>query len=161
MRQEPSPHSDTAEPAWRRASITDASTITDLVRAAYARWVPVIDREPLPMATDYAKIVDLHQIDVLEHGGSMLGIVEMVFEEGVLLIENVAVAAELQRGGLGATLVNHAEHVAADHQLPAVRLYTNARFLANIRFYERLGFTIVRREGMPNGVVVHMHKVLS
>ncbi|RVC49448.1 GNAT family N-acetyltransferase, partial [Mesorhizobium sp. M00.F.Ca.ET.038.03.1.1] len=34
---------------FRTAEAADAAAIRDIVRAAYAKWVPVIGREPLPM----------------------------------------------------------------------------------------------------------------
>lgn len=34
----------------RAAADGDAAPIRDLRRAAYAKWVPIIGREPLPMA---------------------------------------------------------------------------------------------------------------
>ena len=37
----------------RAATPADVPTITALVRAAYAKWVPLIRREPLPMLADY------------------------------------------------------------------------------------------------------------
>lgn len=36
----------------RRATTDDAPTVGLLTRAAYAKWVPVIGREPLPMKAD-------------------------------------------------------------------------------------------------------------
>ena len=37
----------------RRAQQTDVEAIRNLTRAAYAKWVPVIGREPKPMGADY------------------------------------------------------------------------------------------------------------
>jgi len=37
--------------------MADASAIRALTREAYAKWVPVIGREPKPMMADYAKAV--------------------------------------------------------------------------------------------------------
>ncbi len=41
----------------RPAAAADSATITELVRAAYAQWVPLLGREPLPMTVDYARAV--------------------------------------------------------------------------------------------------------
>ena len=48
----------------RPAEPADAAAIRDIVRAAYAGWVPVIGREPLPMRADYDKAVREHQFDL-------------------------------------------------------------------------------------------------
>ena len=39
-------------PALRRAVADDAAAVRVLTREAYAKWVPVIGREPLPMRAD-------------------------------------------------------------------------------------------------------------
>ena len=41
----------------RRAEPADASAIRELSRAAYAKWVPGIGGEPLPMSVDYDQAV--------------------------------------------------------------------------------------------------------
>lgn len=41
----------------RIAAISDAEAVTALTRMAYAKWVPVIGREPLPMKTDHAAFI--------------------------------------------------------------------------------------------------------
>jgi hypothetical protein len=38
---------------FRRAAQADVVAIRDLTRAAYAKWVPVIGREPKPIGADY------------------------------------------------------------------------------------------------------------
>ena len=40
--------------ALRRATLVDAVAIRDLTRAAYAKWVPLIGCEPLPMRVGYS-----------------------------------------------------------------------------------------------------------
>ena len=50
----------------RRATAADAANVRALTRAAYAKWVPVIEREPLPMTADYDLAVVEHIIDLLE-----------------------------------------------------------------------------------------------
>ena len=42
---------DTVE--LRQAVATDAAAIRELTRAAYAKWVPLIGREPKPMTANY------------------------------------------------------------------------------------------------------------
>ena len=75
----------------RRAEPADASAIRELSRAAYAKWVPVIGCEPLPMTTDYDQAVRRHIIDLYVERGELRALIEMVVETGHLLIENIAV----------------------------------------------------------------------
>ena len=53
----------------RRATTDDAPRVGLLTRAAYAKWVPVIGREPLPMKVDYAAAVREHWVDLPFMGG--------------------------------------------------------------------------------------------
>jgi hypothetical protein len=47
----------------RIAEASDADAIRTLTREAYAKWVPVTGREPLPMRVDYAEAVKTHRFD--------------------------------------------------------------------------------------------------
>ncbi|MER8574637.1 hypothetical protein NKH19_11525 [Mesorhizobium sp. M1338] len=57
----------------RPAVPADAAAIRNIVRAAYAKWVPVIGREPLPMRTDYDKAVAEHPFDLAVEDGGIVG----------------------------------------------------------------------------------------
>lgn len=72
----------------RRATANNAPEVALLTRAAYAKWVPVIGREPLPMKADYETAVREHRIDLLHVDGVLAGLVEMIPEPQWLLIEN-------------------------------------------------------------------------
>ncbi len=143
-----------------RATAADAGRVRELSRAAYAKWVPVIGREPWPMTADYDVAVREHVIDLLVVDGGVVALMEMIPEEGHLLIENVAVDPGFQGRGYGRRLMDHAEAVAAARAYKMVRLYTNKMFAANVQMYLGLGYAITREEVLPAGTVVHMHKML-
>jgi ribosomal protein S18 acetylase RimI-like enzyme len=142
----------------RRAGAEDAAFIRALTREAYAKWVPLIGREPLPMQADYDAAVRDHRIDLLHLDGKLAALIEMIPGEGHLLIENVAVAPDYQGRGLGRRLMAHAEQVAAAMGYGEIRLYTNQRFAENVALYLRLGYRITNEEKFAGGVVVHMNK---
>ena len=148
------------EPAFRRAVVEDWPAIRDLTRAAYARWVPLIGREPKPMTADYEAAVRAHRFDLLEIEGALAGLIETVDEGEVLLIENVAVAPERQGRGLGRVLMARAEAIARGLGRPRLRLYTNQKFAANVRLYQALGYAIDREETSALGVTTHMSKLI-
>jgi hypothetical protein len=75
----------------RRATPTDASAIRNLSRIAYANWVPLIGREPLPMTANYDRAVAEHIIDLVEQAGELLALIETIPASDHLLIENIAV----------------------------------------------------------------------
>lgn len=80
----------------RRAGTTDVLAIRELSRAAYAKWVPLIGREPWPMTADYGRAVAEHVIDLLEVNGELVALIELIPQSDHLLIENVAVQPEQQ-----------------------------------------------------------------
>jgi GNAT superfamily N-acetyltransferase len=149
---------DLADIQIRRAGQADAAAIRELTRSAYAKWVPLIGREPLPMAADYGRAVREHMIDLLFVGAGLLALIETVNKADHLLIENVAVAPSFQGRGYGKLLLDHAERLATSLGLPELRLYTNQRFVTNIEFYGRLGYAIDREEPFMGGFRVHMSK---
>jgi len=145
----------------RRAAASDASVVRDLTREAYAKWVPVIGREPKPMIADYAEAVRDHCIDMLYVDGTLAGLIEMIPESDHLLIENVAVAPAFQGRGLGRQLLAHAEQLTASLGHNVIRLYTNKLFAENVAFYRKLGYRIDREEAFKAGVMVHMSKQIG
>jgi ribosomal protein S18 acetylase RimI-like enzyme len=145
----------------RPAATEDAGAVRSLTREAYAKWVPVIGREPKPMAADYAAAVRNHRIDLLYLDGRLAAVIEMIPEPGYLLIENVAVSPAFQGRGLGQKLMAHAEETAISSGYRAIKLYTNKLFAENVRFYQRLNYRIDREEEFKGGIVVHMSKTVS
>jgi ribosomal protein S18 acetylase RimI-like enzyme len=135
----------------RPATLEDAGAIRDLVRAAYAKWVPMIGREPMPMKADYERAVREHRIDILDRGGEMVGLIETMLHGDHLWIENVAVAPASQGRGLGRRLLAHAESEAAAAGRAELRLLTNAAFEANVALYAALGYRVDRREPFRDG----------
>lgn len=146
----------------RRAVPGDADAVRELTRAAYARWVAVIGREPRPMTADYDAAVRDHLVDLLYSKGRLVGLIEMRSEADHLLIVNVAVAPTSQGQGFGRVLLTHAEEVAESLGHVETRLYTNGSFTDNLRLYGRVGYQVDREEVHPQlGVAVYMSKRLA
>ncbi|MCA6285529.1 GNAT family N-acetyltransferase [Phenylobacterium sp.] len=145
----------------RQAQAADISVIAKLTRRAYAKWVLVLGREPLPMSADYEASFTHHRFDLAEIDGVPVGLIETLTVDGALLIENLAIAPEHQRRGLGSRLVAVAEELARSRGLTALTLYTNRRFTGNIELYQRLGFEVVGEESLEDGSTrVDMRKVI-
>ncbi len=144
----------------RQGVVADVDAIRDLTRAAYAKWIAVIGREPRPMTADYDAAIHAHRFDLLFVGDTMAGLIETVAQDGGLLIENVAVTPKFQGEGLGRRLMQHAEDLARSLAIGEMRLYTNQRFAENISLYSALGYAFDREEALPAGVVIHMRKPL-
>jgi GNAT superfamily N-acetyltransferase len=144
-----------------QASHADATAIGELTRDAYAKWVPLIGREPKPMTADYAEAVRKHRFDLLYADGALAALIETIRGPDHLLIENVAVSPSFQGKGYGRLLMAHAEALAASFNFREVRLYTNKLFAENVQLYLRLGYRVDREEEVTGGTAVHMSKQLE
>lgn len=145
----------------RRATTDDAPEVALLTRAAYAKWVPVIGREPLPMKADHAVAIREHRVELLLVDGVLAGLVEMICEPQWLLIENLAIAPAFQGRGCARILLEHAQQVARGQQLQGLRLFTNKQFSSKVDLYLHHGFAVDREEPFMGGFTVYMSKPLA
>jgi GNAT superfamily N-acetyltransferase len=144
-----------------RATAKDATAVRDLVRSAYAKWVPVMGREPIPMTADYDLAISTHMIDLMIVDDALCGLIELVPEPDCVLVLNVAVRPDQAGKGYGRTLMAHAEDVARALGRGRLRLFTNKLMADNIALYQRLGYKLDREERTPDGRdVVHMSTTL-
>jgi GNAT superfamily N-acetyltransferase len=145
--------------SFRRATSADAGAVREITRAAYAKWIPVIGREPKPMTANYEQAVADHIIDLFEESGRPIALIEVIPRPSHLLIENVAVLPDQHGKGIGGLLLKRADAIARSLGLSELRLYTNALFSANISFYAHRGFEeFLREPHAAGGEVVHMKK---
>jgi Acetyltransferase (GNAT) domain len=79
--------------------------MTELVRRAYGPYVARIGREPAPMLADYESVVRNEQAWVAEGDGRIVGLLVLRFEHGFVLLDNVAVAPEVQGLGIGSAVL--------------------------------------------------------
>jgi N-acetylglutamate synthase-like GNAT family acetyltransferase len=144
---------------FRRAMAADADIVRELSRAAYAKWVTLIGREPLPMTADYDRAVAEHIIELFEEDGELLALVEMIPRQDHLLIENIAVRPDRQGRGLGDRMLQHAEAVARSLGFEELQLYTNSAFESNLAFYAKRGYDEFKRGSIvPGATTVFMSK---
>lgn len=147
-------------PLIRLATPADAPAIAALVDLAYAKWVPLIGRNPTPMDVDYAQAVHEHRFDLIEEAGRLIALFETTPRDDHYYFVNLAVHPDAQGRGLGSLLFRHAESVAQSLGFSVIKLDTNKMFEANIRLYTALGYTIEREEPFRGGTVVFMTKDL-
>lgn len=129
----------------RRARPEEAAAVRDLVRAAYAKYIPRLGREPAPMLDDYAARIAAGQTWVLEQDGGLIGV--LVLEDGpeALLLYNIAVVPMAQGKGIARRLIAFTEAEARRRGHARLRLYTNEKMVENVAMYPRLGFTETHR----------------
>jgi GNAT superfamily N-acetyltransferase len=146
----------------RRATAADAAAVRALTLEAYAKWVPIVGVEPLPMRADYDRAVVEHVVDLLEEEGSLRALIEMKPADDHLLIVNIAVRPGQQGRGIGDKLLHHAERFARSLGLDEIQLYTNALMASNLDFYGRRGYREFRRGTTGPGLIaVFMRKKLT
>lgn len=146
---------------FRKAEREDADAVLHLVRNPYAKWVNVIGREPRPMAADYLRAVQEHDVELLIVKGEFVGVIETIRYPDYLWIENVAVAPHRQGQGWGKQLLVFADRKAEAFGCHQIRLLTNEAFATNVALYERSGYRIDKKEPFElGGAVVYMSKQL-
>ena len=129
----------------RIARTDDVARISEIARAAYARYVPRIGREPAPMVADYGADVRARRVVVLEDECNVIGYLVAWPEDDAYFIENIGIEPQLHGKGWGRRLMDHAVSEAARLGLPALRLYTNAAMTENLAMYAHLGFIETHR----------------
>jgi GNAT superfamily N-acetyltransferase len=145
----------------RRSQAEDAALLRGITRRAYAKWVPVIGREPLPMMVDYDKAVIASEIYILSTEDYPVAIVAFEHKQDCIYIDNLAVEPEAQGKGYGRHLLRHVEDVARRDGVRKITLLTNAAFAGNVSFYLAHGFVIDRTEPFMNGTTVYMSKAVT
>jgi len=146
---------------FRRAEPEEAPAIRALVRAAYAKYVVKLGREPKPMTADYEAAVRDHQVWLLRDGGQPIAVLELVPAADHMLIENVAVREDHQHRGIGRKLLLFAEQEAVQQGYGELRLYTNEAMEGSVARYKAMGYRESHREPAGSAAVVHMSKPLA
>jgi N-acetylglutamate synthase-like GNAT family acetyltransferase len=149
------------EPVLRSAGSEDVGAIRALVDAAYRGYTPLLGRTPTPMLSDFAAAVHDHDVRVLELGGAIIGVIELIARDDHLWVHNVAIDPAWQGRGYGRRLLALAVAEARRLGLPAVGLLTNERYVANIAMYERYGFRETHREPYRGSDLVHFRKEIG
>jgi GNAT superfamily N-acetyltransferase len=151
---------DANQTSLRRATQADGDAIAALTEAAYAKYIPLIGRQPQPMTADYRQMAAEHPIWLLYLGDELAGLLVLEFEAESALIYSVAVRPDLQGRGLGRRLLEWAEEQALRAGYRKIRLYTNEHFVRNIELYRRVGYQETGRELYLGTYLVHMAKEL-
>jgi ribosomal protein S18 acetylase RimI-like enzyme len=144
----------------RLATREDLAVVEEIIRAAYSPYVPRIGRKPGPMLDDYGALIDQGRIYVVEHDGTVRGLVVLIPDGDSMLLDNIAVAPAAQGLGLGRVLLKFAERMAADHGCRSIELYTNETMAENIALYLRIGYRETHRAEEKGYRRVYMAKPL-
>jgi ribosomal protein S18 acetylase RimI-like enzyme len=148
----------------RAAHPADAPAVAACTRAAYAKYVACLGREPKPMTADYARIIAEGEVWLAVGAEGCRGVLVLEPQVDHLLIYSVAIAPSYQGRGLGRRLMALSEAQCRRHGLPAVLLYTNAKMTENIAYYAHLGYRETERRALQahrDSILVYMRKDIA
>ncbi len=145
----------------RQAQPSDLDRVREIVHDAYHGYIARNGLAPGPMQDDYTVIIAKGQLHVLEDGADIAGLVVLIPEDRVMLLDNVAVSPRAQGRGFGRQLITFAEERARAAGYPAIRLYTQEIMTENIALYRRLGFVETHRARDKGFDRVFMTKTLA
>ena len=130
----------------RKAAANDLSKIEQIARTAYQKYVARIGKEPAPMLADFSTHLNDDTIFVVEdgRGRDIIAYAVIVVKEGQFWLENIAVEPAHSAQGVGTELIHFVEGFIADFA-DAYYLYTNIKMIENIDWYQRIGFTEIKR----------------
>jgi ribosomal protein S18 acetylase RimI-like enzyme len=146
--------------SFRPAEAADASTVAELVDAAYGHYVERIGMLPGPMTDDYDEVIRTHRVTVVEAHGAIVGVIVLAITDEGFLIENVAVHPSHRGRGLGRALLEFAEAEARRGGFDSIYLYTHEKLFENLALYSRIGYVEYDRRLQGDFSLVYMRKRL-
>ncbi len=131
----------------RRAEPPDLACVIGCAEQAFAAFASVSDQDDTPHG-DLAPKTDRELTSQILEGAvslicderKVLGYISLQPTTDHLFIDSVAVLPKHHGKGLGSQLMAFAEMEALRLKLSSVRLFTNAKMVANHRFYLRRGY---------------------
>jgi GNAT superfamily N-acetyltransferase len=145
------PDDVTLEPA----DVDDAGELLTLQRAAYVTEAQLhgdLALPPLVQSLDELRdeLSWSTAWKIVTRAGRIVAGVRVVVDAGTAHVNRVAVAPDWQGRGLGTALIEHV-HATLPATVTQTELFTGSRSLANLRLYERLGYTEFDRTPLPTG----------
>lgn len=150
--------------ALTRAGPDDCPAVERLQRAAYALNRELLGVEPMPLQADYDDIFRDHEVWIKpgEKSGDVdAALILETDRPDDILIWSVSTAPEVQKNGLGHTLLKCAEQRARELGRDRIRLYTGQPLTHLVAWYSRHGYAVERIEEMADRTAVHMIKHLA
>jgi ribosomal protein S18 acetylase RimI-like enzyme len=147
--------------SFRSAEAPDASSVAELVDAAYGHYVERIGGLPRPMTDDYAEVIRNRQVTVAESHGAIVGIIVLTVTDEGFLIDNVAVHPSHRGTGLGRALLEFAEAEARRAGFDSIYLYTHEKMTENLALYTSIGHVEYDRRSQGSFSLVYLRKQLG
>jgi ribosomal protein S18 acetylase RimI-like enzyme len=149
-----------------KATSDDAHRILFVIntanRNAFGRIIPIkYFKEPIITIEELEESLEKMTFHIHRHKGMVVAVAALSVEnEDTGRIRWVYVLPKFQKQGIGTALVLHLERVARERRLRKTRLVTDDNAEWAIRFYKKLGYTLISRVSNPWGFDVWMEKQL-
>tara|TARA_R110000782_G_scaffold266716_1_gene361463 strand:+ start:174 stop:626 length:453 start_codon:yes stop_codon:yes gene_type:complete len=130
----------------RRAQVADAAGLASCIDAAYARYTGHLTDLP-PVSEGCAAEIENNQVWVAVDDGEIVAGLVLVAQAAAMKLANVAVHPDHGGRGLGRELLALSETEARKQGYSEMRLNTHVGMPENVRFYIRLGWKEISREG--------------
>ena len=131
-----------------RAGIADAAEILELQKLAFQSQAILYDYWSMPPLTQTLEEImeEFSRLRFLKatESGRIIGAVRASLDDGTCHIGRLIVHPEFQNRGIGTLLMQAIEAEFPDAQ--RYELFTGSKSERNIHLYERLGYSIIRRE---------------
>lgn len=145
----------------RLALASDIPALRSIAEEAYAPYVSLIGRRPIPMDADFETHIKAQEIYVAELGQQVVGFIVTYAKETSQFIENIAVSSKSQGSGVGKFLMAFADEKARSSGKPTMTLYTNDKMTESFDFYLRLGFIVTERKTEHGFDRIYLEKRLN
>lgn len=145
----------------RLAQAADSGQLAEIARAAYGKYLDMVDEPPAPILLDYDRVAAVGRTHVAHVGGRILGMVTVEPDGRWLILRNLAVRPDLQGQGIGKRLVTLVEDMARSSGRDGVRLWTRAEMTDNVAFYQALGYVLTHSEKNDHAHRVFFRKELA
>jgi GNAT superfamily N-acetyltransferase len=143
----------------RRATADDLPAIRAVIAAAYARYLPRMDKPPAPMSRDYGPSIEAGTTWVT--GSPITAVLTLCPRDDHLYVENIAVDPSAQGRGLGRALMEFAEQEAARRTLNRMALVTHEVMTENQAIYARFGYVEIERRTEDGYRRIYLEKPLT
>ena len=140
-------------------TVTNSKQIIDVIHAAYKRY----ETDPMPSSAllETSTMIDENIKDGIVILGAyvneqLVGVVKVTNQNNCLYFSRLAVLPTYQKKGIASSLVAAIEKVAAEKNIHVVQCKVRKTETNNIRFYQKLGYSITKEEltTSPTGFVM-------
>ncbi|WP_394278925.1 GNAT family N-acetyltransferase [Microbacterium sp.] len=139
----------------RPITLADAGEVLTLQRAAFVQEAQIYGSTDMPPLTQTLEELEAELVEnlgrVAVDGHRIVGALRARLDGDLLLIGRIAIAPDQQGRGIGSQLLAAAEQAGKDAGAREAELFTGSLSEANLRLYEREGYTESERIPQDGG----------